>query len=95
MAYTVLRFRDLLDFEGVISSVSVAFLLTVALRISCRLTLLLNLYGHPACGADLYRFSAPLRMFRSISWIVRVTVVGGVLVCVKIDFFERPVIYRL
>ena len=64
------------------------------LRTSCRLALSLSLCGRPARGADLYGFSAPLRMFRSISWIVRVTVVG-VPVCAEIDFFERPAIYRL
>ena len=67
MARTVLRFRDLPDFEGVASSVSVAFLSAVTLRISCRLALSLSLCSCPARGADLYRFSAPLRMFRSIS----------------------------
>jgi len=94
MARTVLRFRDLPDFKGVVSSVSVAFLLAVTLQTSYHLALSSSLYGRPARGADLYGFSAPLRMFRSISWIVRVTVVGGVPVCAEIDFFKRPVIYR-
>ena len=89
-----MRFRDLPDFEGVASSVSVAFLSAVALRTSCRLALSSSLCGRPARGADLYGFSAPLRMFRSISWIVRLTVVGGVPVYAEIDFFERPAIYR-
>jgi len=95
MACIVLRFRDLPDFEGVASFVSVAFLLAVTLRISRRLALSLSLYGRPACSADLYGFSASLRMFRLISWIVYVMVIGRVLVCAKINFFERPVIYRL
>jgi len=47
IACTVLQFRDLPDFEGVISSVSVVFLLAVTLQTSCRLALSLSLYGLP------------------------------------------------